>query len=224
MKNNAIVLLFILLLPLFASGQVLLPGVKIGGNLSNLRENNTDLFNTDIQACIGIYLKYPISRHIFLNPEVQYSRQGFGHSFDDYIVTHPSPNSTLHTRYTKSEFFLLNYLKTPICIGIQPFKSDFNVKLGFYAAYLLNARFKTNEDLIYTTNEISSKFKTVDFGLSAGIRNEIKNGFNYGVDIDYGLNRALNDDSIKTTIMNYFLSFGYTFGKKKKNLSPAGAI
>jgi hypothetical protein len=213
------VLRFIVLLPLFGSSQVLLPGVKIGGNISNLRTDNTNLFNADIKYCVGIYLKYPISKHIFFNPEIEYSRLGFGHSIDDYIVTQPDPNTTSYIRYIKTEYFLLNYLKVPVCLGIKPFKSELNIRLGFYAAYLIKARFKTNDDLIIRTIDRSSEFNAVDFGLSTGIRNEIKNGFNYGVDVDYGINRAIKDDINKITTTNYLISLGYTFGKKKNNLS-----
>jgi len=213
------VLRFIVLLPLSASSQVLLPGVKIGGNISNLRTDNTNLFNADIKYCVGIYLKYPISRCLFINPEIEYSRLGFGHSMDDYIVKHPDPNTTSFSRYIKSEYFLLNYLKAPLCICIKPFKNEFNINLGFYAAYLIKARFKTNDDLIVRTIDMSSEFNAIDFGLSTGIRNEIKNGFNYGVDVDYGINRAIKDDNNRITTINYLISLGYTFGKKKNNLS-----
>jgi len=219
MKINPFLLLFIVMLPLLTSSQVLLPGVKIGANISNLRAKNNDLFSSDIKACISVYLNYPISKHVFFYPEIQYSRQGFYNEDYDYITTHPYPNTTYTRSYVKMDSYFLNYLKAPVCIGIKPFKSDFNIKFGFYAAYLMKAFIKTNDDLMNSTINIGSETYAVDYGLSAGVRSELKNGFNYGIDIDYGIGRVIIDNSLKTTNMNYMLSMGYTLWKKKYNLT-----
>jgi hypothetical protein len=222
-KNRVMSKFYIILLsitiPFFAECQNIFAGLKLGGNVSNIWADHKNMFTPYVHGNAGLYVKYYLNKTIFINPEIQYSRQGFTNEYFDYIVTHPDPNTSIFTGYVLSEYFRLNYLKAPVYIGIAPFKNDFNFQAGFYVAYLLNAIEKTNKDKIKRELNISSNFNKIDCGCSFGIRNEIKNGFNYGLGIDFGINNVFRADNLKNTNICYLLSAGFTLGKKKNTAS-----
>jgi hypothetical protein len=213
------IILLSITIPIFAECQNIFAGVKLGGNVSNIRADHNNLFTPCMQGSAGLYLKYYLNKSLFINPEIQYSRQGFTSEYLDYIVTHPEPYTSIFTEYVSAEYFRLNYLKAPVYIGIAPFKNDFNFQFGFYVAFLLNAIEKTNKDNIKRELNIGSKFYKVDYGFSIGIRNEIKNGFNYGLEVDCGIGNVFKTNSIKNTNICYLLSAGFTLGKKKNTTS-----
>jgi len=199
-----------------AISQHVLPGVKVSVNISNLRVENENMCQPDTKGNFGVYLKYYINNSIFINPEIQYSGQGFYTQDYDVIVTHPGPNITYFRSYIKREDYYLHYLKAPLYIGFEPFHNGLSFHLGFYAAYLVKARLKTNEDLVDQTLDISSEFNRFDFGYAIGLRFELKNGFNYNMSMEYGINSALKGSDPKEININYTVGVGYTIGKGKK--------
>ncbi len=213
MIRKLVILFLVILLPARVLSQRLYAGLKTSANVSNIRSEHKDLFEPDIRGDFAFYLKYFLNRSFYISPEIQYSAHGFYSEYYDIIVSHPHPNVIGFTRYLRRDDYYLQYIKMPLRMGIKPFGSAIDIQAGFYLAYLLNARLRTNKDFIQKTSNITGEFETIDFGCSFAILYESKSGFNFGVQIDPGIRSVLKQALSKSTNFNYSIGIGYTFGK-----------
>lgn len=147
MKFQRTALFTFLLVTGAAHGQQVNFGIKAGGNLSNIHNDNSS--QNDIRGGVhaGLLGHIHINRHTALQPELIYSLQG--------------ANYTASGINTKVK---LAYLNIPVLLQYM-FNNGFRMEVGPQLGFLVNAH---SESSIAKLN-IKDNLNTVDLALAAGI-------------------------------------------------------
>jgi hypothetical protein len=151
-------------------------GIKGGVNFTNLysSEATTDHMKTGFNA--GVFAKLPVTRGFSIQPEILYSLKGNKSTYDNFVQG-------------SGEYrFNLGYIEVPV-LAVVNLAPNFNLHLGGYAAYLVNANVKNvndNGDIQGATDLSTSDFNKWDFGLVGGLGFDIQN-FTLGARYNYGL-------------------------------------
>ena len=166
-------------------------GMKIGVNYSNLVKN--DFYKPIITYHVGGFLEYKFSQIISIQPELQFSAQGF--KIEGELRQNFDDTPTFFSTTTN-----LNYINVPILA-----KFNINKRLNIVAGPQVGC-------LVFAKNEgknVISSYKTLDFGVNFGV------GFSLNkVIIDLRYNIGLSDvskyiTSVKNSVFQ--LSVGYKF-------------
>ena len=151
-------------------------GIKGGLNLTNLysSEANTDHLKAGFNA--GVFAKLPVTKGFSIQPEILYSLKGNKSTYDNVLQG-------------SGEYrFNLGYVEVPV-LAVVNLAPNFNLHLGGYAAYLVNANVKnvsSNGDVQGVTDLNTSDFNKWDFGLAGGLGFDIQH-FTLGARYNYGL-------------------------------------
>ncbi|HLZ87607.1 MAG TPA: porin family protein [Puia sp.] len=194
MKNNN---LFVLDLRVFLLGTALLLATTLLGQQqqtsteSNLKAkfgikggfDLTTLYSSDVSTNhmkpgfdAGVFAKLPVTRGFSIQPELLYSLKGAKNTYSNFIEG-------------SGEYrFNLGYLQLPV-LAVVNLAPNFNLHLGGYAAYLVNANIKNvdNNGNIQSATELNTgDFNRWDFGLVGGLGFDIEN-VTLGARYNYGL-------------------------------------
>jgi len=145
-------------------------GIKGGINLSNLYINDVDDENIGVGFQVGVVGKIPFTEVFALQPELLYTQKGATAVFD---------------AVDQEVAFNLNYLQLPILFNFNA-GDVFNIHVGPYAAYLLNANVDYDGTFDGVSDLNEDNFNRFDAGLSLGFEVGVKN-LSIGARYDYGL-------------------------------------
>jgi len=174
-------------------------GIKGGVNFTNLysSEATTDHLKTGFNA--GVYAKLPVTRGFSIQPEILYSLKGNKSSYDNALQG-------------SGEYrFNLGYLELPV-LAVVNLASNFNLHLGGYAAYLVNANVKnvsSNGDVQGVTDLNTSDFNKWDFGLAGGLGFDIQH-FTLGARYNYGLSHIGKSGEASGTLLGNAKNAGFS--------------
>lgn len=170
----------------FANAQEIKFGVKGGVNFANLEQDANGSSLTGFNA--GGFAEIKLSEKFTLQPEVLYSTQGSDFSEDGY-----------------SDKLKLSYLNVPVMAKFYVIQK-LNVEVGPQIGFLLSAK-ETGEN-------VKEFFKSVDFGLNAGIGYDFTKNIFAGIRYYRGLLNIVHNtdgDDIKAVNSVFSISAGYKF-------------
>lgn len=193
MKKLMIVLTFALLFTGFSStSQESKIGIKGGFNLSTLTTDGNDDKNFRPGFHVGVFNKMAITDAFAIQPELLYTTKGVKYAYDNAFAEGDSK-------------FTLNYIELPLKL-VYNLSSDFELQLGPYVGYLLNANVETDTEVLDAWDIASEddidrdQFKNFDFGLSFGLGfdfDPLVVGFNYNL----GITQVAEGDEISDGIL-----------------------
>lgn len=173
-------------------------GIKGGVNIANLStDEGMGDENTRTGFHVGIFYDIPLSATLSFRPEVLYSTKGSELTYDqDFLgIDITSGESS----------FNLNYIDVPLYLVFKPTPA-FNIFVGPYASYLVNADIETDTELlgfldISEGEELDrDHFNSMDFGVSAGIGfvfGNVSLGANYAM----GLTQVAREDDVSEALL-----------------------
>jgi hypothetical protein len=179
-----------LLIALLATGnvfaQVVSGGVRVGGNLANLKYSEGDLSETDdskFGPLVGLYLTAMLNDQFGIQPELVYSSMG----------------SKSGDETTK-----LGYISIPILVRYQ-IVEQVHLLLGPQPSFLLSAKIEEDgEDF-----DVKDELKSLDFSGVIGIGADFDR-FNVGLRYALGLASILDeDDDFKIKTRAFQIVVGY---------------
>jgi len=97
-------------------------GIKGGANISNVNGNDVSGTNSLVGFNAGVYLKLPMTRHLSIQPEVDYSGQGFKETGGGYETTQHD-----------------NYINVPVLLKYTHFTGVF-IETGPQVGFLASAK------------------------------------------------------------------------------------
>ena len=166
-------------------------GVKGGLNLYNINADNGSTYDTKPGLNLGLLGHIHLAKQLGLQPEIVYSSQGakFG-----------TNNSKLN----------LDYINVPVLFQYM-FDNGFRLEAGPQVGFLVSAKSKLNG----TSTDVKANFKSVDFGLGAGI-GYIHPPSGFGVDARYnlGLSNINEMGTVKSHNRGVQLGVFYLFNHK----------
>jgi len=175
-------------------------GIKGGLNLTNLysSEANTNHMKAGFNA--GVFAKLPVTKGFSIQPEILYSLKGNKSNYDNILQG-------------SGEYrFNLGYVEVPV-LAVVNLAPNFNLHLGGYAAYLVNANVKnvnSNGDVQGATDLNTSDFNKWDFGLAGGLGFDIQH-FTLGARYNYGLSHIGKSGEASGTLLGNAKNAGFSF-------------
>lgn len=149
-------------------------GIKGGVNMSNLYSDSDDIDDENALWGFnaGIFAAFPIADKVFIQPEILYTTKG---AELDYNVSGVAGTNK----------FKLNYIEVPLLVRFN-LTENFNVHVGGYASYLVNAKLTGEGDIEFDNELDADDFERFDAGLSAGVGLDF-NPVSIGLRYNYGL-------------------------------------
>ncbi len=149
-----IILVLGVLLPCFVTAQSLQPGIKAGLNFANIYGKDTDGGKINAGLLFGGVLHIPVSEQFAFQPELLFSQQGTRGKEDNVTIR-----------------FNNNYLIVPLMgkIYVAP---NFALQIGPQIGFLISARLTGGENGNDVSINMRDIYKTMDFGLNAGLSYE----------------------------------------------------
>jgi len=167
------IFLLVMVVTMLASGNLFAQvsgGVRLGGNLSNIKYSAGDFSATDdskFGPLVGLYLTAMFADKVGLQPELVYSAMG---SKDG--------DAKLN----------LGYIALPVLLRYQIIE-QIHLLLGPQAAFLLSAKYKEGDD----DEDVKDSFKGLDFSAVIGAGADIDR-FNVGLRYGLGLANIMETD------------------------------
>ncbi|MFO7257146.1 MAG: porin family protein [Bacteroidota bacterium] len=146
-------------------------GVRLGGNLSNLKWSAGDLSMTDdskFGLLAGVYLTAMLSDRVGIQPELAYSSMGSKQDEDGTVK--------------------LNYIALPVLLRYQ-IVDQIHLLVGPQASFLMSAKYEEDGD----EEDIKDSVKGLDFGAVFGVGADISR-FNVGLRYGLGLANIFDED------------------------------
>src|SRR6202012_601885 len=160
-------------------------GIKGGFDLTSLYIDNVSSEHMKAGFDAGIFAKLPVTKGFSIQPELEYAVKGAKDTYNNFIQG-------------SGEYrFNLGYIQLPV-LAVVNLAPNFNLHLGGYAAYLVNANVKNvddNGDIQGATDLSTDDFKRWDFGLVGGVGFDIEN-FTIGARYNYGLSTIGKDNNL----------------------------
>jgi hypothetical protein len=181
-------------------------GIKGGLNLTNLYVNDVSDEHMKAGFNAGVFAKLPVTKGFSIQPELLYSLKGAKEDYNNFLQG-------------SGEYrFNLGYLELPV-LAVVNLAPNFNLHLGGYAAYLVNANVKNvdHNGTIQDAVDLSTgDFHRWDFGLVGGLGFDIEN-FTLGARYNYGLSHIGKDDNLtgaltkdsKNAGISVYVGFGF---------------
>ena len=181
-------------------------GIKGSFSLTTLYSSDVSTNHMKPGFDAGIFVKMPVTRGFSIQPEFLYSLQGAKNTYSNFVEGNGEYR------------FNLGYLKLPV-LAVVNIAPNFNLHLGGYAAYLVNANIKqvdNNGNLQSATALATSDFQRWDAGLIGGAAFDIEN-VTIGARYNYGLVQIGKDGTVsgdltrgqKNAGFNFYLGFGF---------------
>jgi len=151
-------------------------GIKGGLNLTNLYISNTTDEHIKAGFDAGVFVKVPVTRGFSIQPELLYTVKGAQDTYNNFAEG-------------SGEYkFNLGYMEMPL-LAVLNVAPNFNIHVGGYAAYLVNANVENvnnNGSIQGATSLNTGDFNRWDYGLIAGFGFDIQN-VTLGARYNYGL-------------------------------------
>jgi len=179
-------------------------GVKGGVNFSNINTNDSSNNKAITGLNFGVFAKLPITQSFAIQPEMYFTTKGSELTYQSVFVDGTAQ-------------FDLNYIEVPV-LAVFKITKNFNVQLGPYASYLVNANVKNVSDVNFNfeNNIDSGDFTKFDTGIAAGVEFEAKS-FSLGVRYNLGLVTVGEEKTYlgtnyvfpdgKNSVLNVYLSY-----------------
>ncbi|WP_441764657.1 porin family protein [Flavobacterium sp. W22_SRS_FK3] len=174
-------------------------GIKGGVNMSNLYSDSDEINDENVLWGFnaGVYAAFPIADNVFIQPEILYTTKGAELDYNYAGIEGTSK-------------FKLNYIEVPLLVRFN-LTENFNIHVGGYASYLVNAKTKGEGDVEFDEEFDADDFERFDAGLSAGVGVDF-NPISVGLRYNYGLTTIGKERTV--------LGSSYTFpDAKNSNLS-----
>lgn len=181
-------------------------GIKGGFDLTSLYISDVSSEHMKPGFDAGVFAKLPVTRGFSIQPELLYSLKGAKDTYSNFAQG-------------SGEYrFNLGYIQLPV-LAVVNLAPNFNLHLGGYAAYLVNANVKNVDDNgnIQSATELSTgDFNRWDFGLMGGLGFDIEN-FTIGARYSYGLSNIGKNDNLsgdltrnsKNAGVGVYIGFGF---------------
>lgn len=184
------IFLLVMVVTMLASGNLFAQvsgGVRLGGNLSNIKYSAGDFSATDdskFGPLFGLYLTAMFADKVGLQPELVYSAMG---SKDG--------DAKLN----------LGYIALPVLLRYQIIE-QIHLLLGPQAAFLLSAKYKEGDD----DEDVKDSFKGLDFSAVVGAGADIDR-FNVGLRYGFGLANIIENEGedLKVKSSTFQIVLGY---------------
>jgi hypothetical protein len=181
-------------------------GIKGGFDLTTLYSSDVSTNHMKAGFDAGVFAKLPVTRGFSIQPELLYSLKGAKSTYSNLIQGNGEYR------------FNLGYLQLPV-LAVVNIAPNFNLHLGGYAAYLVNANIKNvdnNGNLQGATELNTGDFNRWDFGLAGGAGFDIGN-VTIGARYNYGLSQIGKSGSpsgdltkgMKNAGFSFYLGFGF---------------
>ena len=180
-------------------------GVKGGFNLSNMYSENADDENILYGFNAGVYTKFPLSDMISVQPELYYTTKGSELEYNNAFI-----NGSSKLR--------LDYIQLPVMVKFN-IGEHFNVHAGPYAAFLVGANVKSenDQDFFEVDEDLDTDdFEKFEFGLGAGVEFAF-DPLTVGLRYDYGLTTVGKEQNFegenftfpdaKNSLLNVYLTY-----------------
>ncbi len=166
-------------------------GIKAGVNLYNINNDNNVKYDAKPGFNVGLLGHIHLAPQLALQPEIVYSLQGA--KYNNAIGGETKLN--------------LGYINVPVLVQYM-FDNGFRLQAGPQVGFLVNGKATTNS----VKTDIKDNFKTVDFGLGAGI-GYVHPATGFGVDLRYnlGLSNIAANSTVKSTSRGGQLGVFYLF-------------
>jgi hypothetical protein len=168
-------------------------GIKGGLNLYTINNDNGSEYDSKVGFHAGLIGHIHLTRQFAVQPELVYSAQG--------------------AKYTaggiESELNL-GYINIPVLLQYM-FDNGFRLQAGPQLGFMINAKTEIGN----TKADVKDNFKTVDFGLGAGV-GYVHTASGFGIDARYnfGLSNINENDAVKSTNRGFQLGVFYLFKHK----------
>lgn len=186
--------------PYFTSAQSVQPGVKAGLNFANFYGEDTDGGKINAGILFGGILHVPVSEKFAFQPELLFSQQGTR-----------GEESNITIRFNN------NYLMIPL-MGKIYLSPNFALQVGPQIGFLLSARLTGGENGNDVSVNMKELYKTVDFGLNAGLSYESESNFivttRYSLGLTNVVHSSIDDVNSKNSVFQ--ISLGYRFSLSDK--------
>ena len=137
----------------------------------------------------GLYVKFPISKSISIQPEISYTTKGAELTYNNAFA-----NGTAK--------FNVNYIEVPVLLVLN-LTNTFNVHVGPYAAYMVSGKATNDSNLFASENNLNTNdFNKFDAGLSGGLGIDLET-VNFGVRYNYGLTKVGKERNYSGTNYTY---------------------
>lgn len=204
MKRTLLSLIFIFLV--YGAFAQLTAGIKAGINLAQVHaevDGESETSDMMVGFQFGGYLTYPLSQNISIQPELVFNRVGGKESgYDEDLQA--EVDATLKT----------DYLSIPVMLRFKV-GENFHMLAGPQAGILISAKAKLEAFGESIEVDIEDSYKTLDFGLTAGLGYS-KNKFGIDVRYNFGLANVADDAENDGKIQNrvFMLSVSYKLHEK----------
>lgn len=173
-----------------------LVGVKAGLNLSRFNHDNGNESDIKPGFNIGLYVKAPIAKHMYIRPEIYFSGQG------EKKDIKPDPAGLL-----AEHVVTVNYLNLPVLLEAG---KKVTIQAGPQLGYLLTARQTITVDDETTRQSIKSTVNRFDVSGVIGIGINPHESFNAGMRLNYGITDVFKTD-VSSSNHVFHVYFAYTF-------------
>ncbi|MEJ7588564.1 MAG: porin family protein [Ferruginibacter sp.] len=169
-------------------------GVKGGLNLYTIKQAQGINYDAKVGFNAGLLAHIHLVKHVALQPEIVYSRQG-------------GKGSGAGVAFERN----LDYINVPV-LAQYMFDNGFRIEAGPQVGILVNATHKSGNTL---TTDVKSFYKTADVGLAGGI-SYVHPASGFGVDLRYnlGLSNINKDNNVKSTNQGGQLGIFYLFSHR----------
>lgn len=166
------------------------PGIKAGGNISDLHSNGSNV-KSKVGLHIGVLAHIHLSEEFALQPELVYSRQGAKSEVSGNEIS-------LH----------LDYLNLPVLIQYM-FSNGFRIQTGPQFGFMLSAQSEAGNQ----SQNVKNRYNSIDLSLPVGVGYIADSGL--GVDLRYvvGLSNVNENDANRITNSVIQLGLFYQFGR-----------
>lgn len=144
----------------------------------------------------GVYMRAPLSRVLFLRPEISYSRQGQ----NDEVRS--SPGTATYTT-------TLNYINVPVLLEVgRKVTFQFGPQLGL----ALSAHAKGADDTFYMDADLTGQCKLAELSIVGGVAFYPLKHVNFGMRYQYGVTKAMfagNNPGLKNRVFHVFVAYSF---------------
>lgn len=215
------------------NAQTIKYGIKGGANISQLKLDVDENFQKSIKEkyhesdvgglfefepqtgfMLGAFLKYRLSRHISLQPEIQFNRLGGEINRLDVVLNPLEEAYVLPNEFSYSSYRLtLDYISLPLNLKIY-LVEGLNVQVGPQLAFLISAQEKKQDDTAENDKvDVKDGFKSSDFGMQVGLGYEFDFNLVAETKFYHGQSNFLTSNDRGDKMKNSYFQFnlGYMF-------------
>lgn len=167
-------------------------GVKVGTNFANVGGDDVEDTDSKFNFTFGLFGEFMLSDKIGLQPELEFSGQGFKYDVEDGGVT---------VEYKQK----LGYINIPVLANVY-LGENFFIQAGPYLGILTSAKQSVSGTLSLTDEDNKDDFQSTDFGAKVGIGANAGK-FNFGVRYQLGLSDIVEDASVKNRVLQFAVGF-----------------